>query len=292
MYFKGVPKGWSKERVLAVVIPVCVAVAAVAVILVVALGRDEGGGSQAAPAGQEELMDQYEQVKLEAEGAVEQMEDLGVQEAAGDAEAYGQELEEAYDAMEQLYQDLEEAAQATEEAADEVAETSESYQELYEEMLAYYDYLQKMCGQAVAQLEYLRSVAASLGELQQLEGVAEKLEKLPAAGAQAGELSTQLTNKAVGAVLAYQGSKPAPGSLDQLSSEFSSLTSQIEALAQQMSRSLSSGDKQSFSYYAGQLTAGLAALEQQLAAEMAAAAQVFASQLSSLTSAVNSAVPE
>ncbi len=108
------------------------------------------------------------------------MQDLESQQAAEDAAAYEQELDEAYAAMDQLYQDLDEAARATENAAGQVSETSEDYEALYHEMLAYYDYLEGMYGQAMAQIQYLQSVAPTLEELQQLENLVEKLDKLPA----------------------------------------------------------------------------------------------------------------
>ncbi|MEW6554620.1 MAG: hypothetical protein AB1384_10075 [Actinomycetota bacterium] len=177
---------WTTGRILAVVIPVCVAVIATVVTLALVLG--DGGGKEEASGdtagagemtdAEEEMIETYEEIKQDADAAVAEMEDLESQEAASDPDAYEQELEEALTAYDQLLADLDEAANAA-------IEVSEDYEELYAYINDYYEYLYGLTEQAVSEMENLLALVPTMQELEQAEGPVERLENLPAAITQA-----------------------------------------------------------------------------------------------------------
>lgn len=147
--------------------------AALVAVLVVALGR--GGGEKAGSSEEtshEEVTQTYEQVKQQADNAVEEMEDHSMEEAVSDPETYEQELQEAEEAFNELYQDLEEASEY-------LLELGEEYAELYDYIWDYYEYLYGLTEEAVEEIDYLLSIVPSLEQVQELENLLLRLESLP-----------------------------------------------------------------------------------------------------------------
>jgi hypothetical protein len=281
----GEGKGWSTGKILAVVIPICLVVVAVAVTLILVLGKDdteEKKGGEEGTITEEEMIDTYEQIKQDAEAAVSQMEDLESGEATSDPAAYEQQLEEAQAAFELLYADLDEFASLA-------VEVTEGYEELNAYIYDYYEYLYELTGQAINEIEYLMSLVPTFEDLQQFEEIIGRLENLPAGG-QFGELSSQLSQKAQQALSGLEG-KQIPEGMSGYGVELDSLTTELNSLAQQMSQALSSGNAAAFSSYADQAGAAITQAQQQLSSSINSLVSGYASMLSQLEAAIQSALP-
>lgn len=273
---------WTKGRILAVALPVCLAVVAAAVILPLTLGKkdeakDETAGGEAA--GYEDILAAYEEISQEAEAATAEMEDLESEEAVSDPEAYEQELEEALTAYEELYEDTDEALQELDELATEYDEVYQEYEELYEYINDYYAELLSYANEALSQVEYLQSMLPTLDELQQLESLAERLANLPASG-QAGALSSQMAEK-LGAVLTQLENPDIADEMATYGSWLQPLAQELKSLSQQLSQG-------SASAMAEQLLGAVAQAEQELSAAINALVSGYTSALSQLEAAIQS----
>ena len=278
-------KGWTRGRILAVVIPACVVIVAVAVILVVVLGGDDTSNDAAGPgesASEEEMIETYEEVKEQADAAAAEMEDLSSEEATSDPEVYEQELEEALAAYEEL-------ALLVEEAANMAIEVSEDYAELYAYIFEYYDYLFTLTEEAVGEIEYLMSLLPALEDIQQMQDIVERLENLPAGG-QFGELSSQLTQFSQKALDKLEGIQ-VPEEMGAYGSAMESLTQELDSLTQQMAQSLQAGNSAGFASLADEMEAAITQTQQQLSSTVSSLASGYASMLSQLEAAIQSALP-
>jgi len=278
---KGSGTGWTKGKMLALIIPICLVVIAAAVTLIIVLG-DGGAGEKKAGAdetvSEEEMIETYEEIKQEAGTAMDEMEDLESVEAASDPEVYEQELEEALTVYNQLLADLEEAANAA-------VEVSEDYVELYSYIYEYYDYLFDLTEQAVGEIEYLLSLVPTMQEIEQVKNLVDRLEQLPAAG-QNGELSAQL-GQAVQEALADLESTAAPDSMSSYGSGMDALAQQLDSLAQ----ATASGDNADFASLADQINAAIASAQQQFSATVSSLVSGYTSLLSQLEASISSAMP-
>ncbi|MBN2026399.1 MAG: hypothetical protein JW854_06555 [Actinobacteria bacterium] len=277
--------GWTKGKILALVIPICLVVITAAVTLTVTLGGGGGGDDKAAASetmSEEEMIEYYEEIKQEAETALDEMEDLESVEAASDPEVYEQELEEALTVYNQLLADLGEAANA-------VVEVCEDYEELYAYIFEYYDYLYELSEQAVCEIEYLLTLLPTVQEIEQVKNLVDRLEQLPAAG-QYGELSAQL-GQAVQDVLANLEGTAAPDSLSSYGSGMDALARQLDALSQQMGQALASGDKAALASLADQIDASIASAEQQFSSTVSSLVSGYTSLISQLEAGISSAMP-
>ncbi len=276
--------GWTAKKTLAVVIPVCMAIAAVAVALVLTLGgKDDSGGTEKKDTASEEMMlETYEQIKQEAEKAVSEMDDLESEEAASDPDVYAQELEEAEAAYEQLYNDLEEATSYA-------VEVTEEYAELYEYIYEYYDYLYDMTEQATQEIDYLLSLVPTMEEIEQMQQQAERLKNLPAGG-KYQEILAQLQRNAQKALSSLEGKQP-PSGLGVYGEEMNELAEELESISQQMAKSLASGDKAAYGAQLEEMSAAIAQAQQQLMAGVDSLVSGYASMLSQLEASIQSALP-
>ncbi len=275
-------KRWSTARVLAIVIPVCLAVA-VAVVLILVLGNGEAPEKGSGDAmSQEEMLEAYEAIRKEAEEAMAEMEDLASEEAASDPETYEQELEEAEDAYKELYQDLEEVTSY-------VVEVAEDYEELYGYIYDYYDYLYELTEQAVEEIDYLLSLVPTLDEMQGMEVLLERLESLPKGG-KYGELPSQLSQYAQRALSGMASAQP-PSGTEAYGKEMEALAQELASLAQELAQSISSGDQAAFSALAGEMNAAIAQVQHQLCAGVDSLLGSYASALTQLEAAIESALP-
>jgi chromosome segregation ATPase len=283
-------KGWTTGKILALVIPICLVVAGVAVALILVLGKsnsDKSGGEETAA--NEEIVDTYDEISRQAEEAVAQMKDLESQEAASDPQAYEQEMEEAESAFEELAAVSEEAANTIIEVSEDYGELYPEYEDLYTYISDYYAYLEQLTGQAVSQIDYLQSLLPTLEEIQQMEALVGRLENMPATG-QFGELSHQLTERAQKALSELEGTQ-APESLNTYGSDMESLAKELDSLTQQMSQALSSGNKPAFSSLAAQMNAAVSQADHQLSATISSLLSGYMSTLSQLEASVQSALP-
>jgi len=277
--------GWTKGKILALVIPICLVVIAAAVTLAVVLGGGGGGEDKAGVSettGEEEMIETYEEIAQEAETAMDEMEDLESVEAASDPEVYEQELEEALTVYNQLLADLEEAASIA-------VEVCEDYEELYAYIYEYYDYLYELSEQAVGEIEYLLSLVPTMQEIEQVEALVDRLEQLPAAG-QYGEMSAQL-GQAVQEALSNLESTAAPDSMSSYGSGVDALAQQLDALAQQMGQALASGDNAAFSSLADQMNAAIASAQQQFSSTVSSLVSGYTSLLSQLEASIELLIP-
>lgn len=277
--------GWTKGKILALVIPICLVAVAAAVTLAVVIGGGGAGEDKASAgerAGEEEMIETYEEIKQGAETAMDEMEDLESAAAASDPEVYEQELEEALTVYNQLLADLSEAANA-------VVEVSEDYAELYAYIYEYYDYLYELSEQAVGEIEYLLSLVPTMQEIEQVKSLVDRLEQLPAAG-QYGELSTQLGQAAQDALSDLEGTA-APDSLSSYGSGVDALAQQLDAVAQQMSQALASGDTASFSSLADEMNAAIASAQQQFSSTVSSLLSGYTSLLAQLEASISAAMP-
>ena len=297
MAAEGNGSGWSTRKILALVIPICVVVIAAAVILVLVLGNSDSkkSGSTGKPASEEEIANQYEQIKKDAEAAVKQLEQLEAQQAQQDSAALQQQVEQANTEITQLEQDTAEALAAVEQASAEVSsaagtttEVALEYEAFLKELEAYYAYVEGLTQQAVAQVEYLKSVAPTLQDIQQWQQLAARLGKAPTPALQR-QLSGQLTGRAQQALYGLQSSTAtAPDSLKGYGDSIQALTGQLGGISQQMSQALSSRNKASFDALSNQMTAAIDQAQQQLTG----AFDSFNSGLSSAASKVDAAMPK
>ena len=272
-------KGWTTGKILAVVIPICIVVIAAAVTLFLVLGQNDPGEEKA---GEEEMIETYEEIKQEADTAIAEMEDLESEEATSDPEIYEQQLEEALTVYGQLMADLEEATNAA-------VEVSEDYEELYTYIYEYYDYLYDLTEQAAGEIEYLLSLVPTLEEIQQMEQLVERLEQLPATG-QYGELSTQL-DQAVQKALSNLEGVTVPDTMSSYGSGVESLARQLDSMVQQMSQALASGNKTAFSSLADQMSAAISQTQQQLTSTMNSLVSGYTSIFTQLEASIQSALP-
>ena len=274
--------GWTKGKMLALVIPICLALAAVAVTMTLALGGGEEPDESGGTVNEEEMVEAYEEIKEEAEAALGEMEDIASDEAATDPEVYEQELEEAMTLYKQLLADLEDAAEA-------VVEVSDEYEELYAYIYEYYDYLYDITGQALDELEYLLSLVPTMQELQQLDGLLDKMEKLPAGGRNA-DLGDQV-DQAVQKAVSNLEKATAPEALSPYDSEMQSLAQQLDSLAGQIKQGLAGGSGENPSSLADQMSAAVTATQQQLSATVDSLVSGYTSLLSQLEASVESLIP-
>lgn len=174
--------GWSTGKILAVVIPVCLVVAAVAVTLILVLGKGKGTSTTVTtPTGktptQEEVIASYDAIKQEADAAVKQLQELESQEAMADYTAYQQEGQ-ANAEIAQLATDVEAASVAATQAAAE-------------------------------QVQYIQSTLPTLQEVDQMKSNVAEIQQAPT-GARQRQLAAGLSTRATGITSRLSGAKAAP----------------------------------------------------------------------------------
>lgn len=174
--------GWSTGKILAVVIPVCLVVAAVAVTLILVLGKGKGTSTTVTtPTGktptQEEVIASYDVIKQEADAAVKHLQELESQEAMADYTAYQQEGQ-ANAEIAQLATDVEAASVAATQAAAE-------------------------------QVQYIQSTLPTLQEVDQMKSNVAEIQQAPT-GARQRQLAAGLSTRATGIASRLSGAKAAP----------------------------------------------------------------------------------
>jgi len=292
-------QGWSRGKILAVVIPLCVVIIGGVVALVLVLGRSDSGkapdgGSEVS---REELIRTYEELNREAEEAIAELERVAAEavlsedaasEPGTSATTYEQELEQLNATFSELEQEVADASAAVVDASGEVSETANEYQELCDELTAYYEYLEQLAAQAVSQVEYLQSVAPCLEDIEQYRELVNRL-----AGATPvvqRELSDQLTSRSQ-AAMSRLGGVTAPASMQGLSAGMNELSGQMDAYAKQVSSALASGNAAALNTLSNEIGSALAQTQQQLVSELNATFKGFSSQLASAGQKVNAAIP-
>lgn len=299
---------WSAGKVLAVVIPICLVVAAVAVTLVLVLGKTKTAenGSSSAPS-QEGIVKTYDELNKQAEAAVAELEKLASQEALAAASstspeptatsltAYQQELAALNQTFAQLAADVSEAAAAVEQAAasvetasSAVTTTAQEYQQLYAQISAYYAYLEQLTNQAVSQLQYLQSTVPALQDIQQVQTLVQGMSNTPPLPARRAELQSQLSARAQGVLSRLQTNQP-PQTMGQYGTTLQSLAGQVNGIAQQAGQALASGNKASIDALAEQMNAAVDQAERQLSADLGSAFSGYSSQLSAQAGQVDAA---
>ncbi|RJP27701.1 MAG: hypothetical protein C4536_13370 [Actinobacteria bacterium] len=280
---KGAGTGWTAGKIAAVAVSTSLVVAVLAVTMIMVIGGIGGQKSgMDGTIGEEEMVEAYEEIKQDAETAMDEMEDLTSEEATSDPEVYEQQLEETLTVYNQLLADLEEAIEA-------VIEVSEDYEELYAYIYEYYDYLYALTEQAAGEIEYLLSLVPTMQEIQQMEQIVERLGQLPAAG-QYGELSTQL-DQAVQKALSNLEGVTTSDTLSSYGSSMESLARQLDSLSQQMNQYLASGNKAAFNSLADQMNATVISMQQQLSSAITSLSSSYTSMLSQLEASIQSALP-
>ncbi len=257
--------------------------AALAVVLAIALGVGHGEKAEK-PEGdsQEEIMETYEEVKEQAEKAMQEMEDLSTEEATSHPETYEQDLQEAEEAFDELYRELEQATDYT-------VELGEEYMELYDYIWDYYDYLYDLTEQAAQEIDYLLALVPSLDQIQGLEETVKRLENLPKGG-KLGELSTQLTKYAQQALSGVQSAKP-PASMGASGEELTALFEELQSLAQKTAQSLAGGNTSAIQSLADEITSTIADIEGQLSSAAASLISSYEAVVGQLEAAIESALP-
>jgi chromosome segregation ATPase len=272
--------GWSTGKILAVVIPICVVVAAVTITLVLVLGGSDSS--------HEEILETYQKIDQEAQEALKEVEQA--QAAPTTSETYQEDLQLAYDEVEALLTEMGEAITAVEEAATSVDETAQQYMELYQEIESYYAYLEGLVNEALSQIEYLQSIAPALEDLEEFTTLVQRIENAPAI-LQKRELSSRLNGEAQAMLGDLQG-KTAPESLSGFSQDMQSLADSVDSTARQMTQTLQSGNGETFSAQASQLNSSISQVQQQLTADLSAAISNMSTGLSQKAQSVDSLMPQ
>jgi chromosome segregation ATPase len=295
--------GWSTGKVLAVVIPVCVVVAAVAVTLILVLGGgNKSTTSSTTPTAkaptEEEVVNTYDDIKKEADTALQQIAALESQQAMADAAAYQAAVEQAGATITDLATDVESASAAVEaasgevsQAAGEVTETQQQYQQLLTETQAYYDYVAQLSKQASEQVQYIKSTVPTLQQVDQMASAVTGVQQAPTP-VQRRTLGAQLISRASGISTRARSAKTAPESLSQYSASLQALGGQVSGYAQQMTQALAAGNNASFDQLAGQMNSSIQGTLQQLSGGISTTVNSFNSQLASLGQKVESAIPK
>ncbi len=272
--------GWSKGKVLAVVIPLCLLLAGGAVAAILIIGKDSGDGGASA-----EIISTYEEISKQAEAAMEEMDDLG---EAALVEDYEQQLAEAEAALNAMVADVDAAAAAVEEAASSVEETSEEYEALYMQIEAYYAYLESLYAQAIEEVAYLQSIVPALEELQDVEDSLNAIQRNP--GGTRSDQTTQLLAEmqAYAKALADMTTEDPYGNIDDV---LESASNDFNGSFTSLVASIASGDAARAAQQAGSISTTIDATISSITSEVASVVGSYASMLDSLASGVTAAIP-
>ncbi len=279
-------KKWACIIAAVLVVAVGVSVA----ILLMTRNGGEGGGKASAPEDVEKMIQQYEEMKRLAEQAFNEMQDLESEQAVEDAQTYANEIEEAYEDIEELYDELDEVVQETEDAVDELSGYYEEYEALYNEMLSFYMQLEKMCEQGKSVLAYLESLVPLLKDMQQLESMAGKVLKAPAA-IQQGEAMQEIVERSAGIAELTKITVPAPQTMAGFQEGMQAYSSEIQSITGQMVEALASGNRQAAAGLIDQLNRSISGIQSQLTAAVASSLNEILSQLNGISAGVESLLP-
>lgn len=294
--------GWSTGKILAVVIPVCLVVAAVAVTLIIVLSKDNTTSTSQTTAPEaptrEEVVAMYDKIEQETASALKEMQDLESQEAMASYGTYEQEVAQAEADVEQLNADIatatasvEQAAADVSTAAGEATETQQEYQALLNEINGYYAYVEDLAKLAFEQVQYVKSTLPALEEIDGMKQNVTEVQSQPAQ-ARARQLETQLAGRSGRFSSRAKPSAAAPQSLKQYSTSLDALAVELGGLSTRMAQALGSRNLASFNDLANQMNASVAGTFGQLSGGLTNSINGFTSQLSSFSGKVDAAMPK